>query len=238
MKVSEMIRNTRIESGLTQEEYGAKFGVTRQTVSSWENDRSLPDLQMLIDICNTYRVSLDQLLNDDKAFVDQIDYYSRLKRIIKRAAALILIVFVLFAGVFIRWKFTADDKNEAFADVTAQMDFVKDGKSGMYVLQKDDAVFSLPNQKLPFLREDFYVKNAYADFVIDGTEIEITVYEGMTFHIELNHYRSLEGVIGKDGSVMIEENTLNRKEQQFYDRHDEEINGTLKQLVEIYEAVY
>ena len=127
---------------------------------------------------------------------------------------------------------------EAGPDVTAQMDFVKDGKSGMYVLQKDDAVFSLPNQKLPFLREDFYVKNAYADFVIDGTEIEITVYEGMTFHIELNHYRSLEGVIGKDGSAMIEENTLNRKEQQFYDRHDEEINGTLKQLVEIYEAVY
>lgn len=37
---------------------------------------------------------------------------------------------------------------------------------------------------------------------------------------------------------MIEENTLNREEQQFYDRHDEEINGTLKQLVEIYEAVY
>ena len=58
------------------------------------------------------------------------------------------------------------------------------------------------------------------------------------FHIELNHYRSLEGIIGKEGRVMIEENTLNREEQQFYDRHNEEINGTLKQLVEIYEAVY
>ncbi|WP_081678856.1 helix-turn-helix domain-containing protein [Blautia wexlerae] len=26
--------------------------MTRQTVSSWENERSMPDLQMLIDICN------------------------------------------------------------------------------------------------------------------------------------------------------------------------------------------
>ena len=54
MKVAEMIKQTRKESNLTQEEYGLKFGVTRQTVSSWENERSLPDLQMLIDICNTY----------------------------------------------------------------------------------------------------------------------------------------------------------------------------------------
>ena len=35
-----------------QEEYGTKLGVSRQTVSSWENGRSMPDLQMLIDICN------------------------------------------------------------------------------------------------------------------------------------------------------------------------------------------
>lgn len=238
MKVAEMIRKTRTESGLTQEEYGAKFGVTRQTVSSWENDRSLPDLQMLIDICNTYRVSLDKLLNDDKAFVDRIDYYSRFKRIIKRAAVPVLIILVIFTGVFVRWKITADDKNEAFADVTAQMGFVKDDRSGMYVLQKDGAVFSLPNQKLPFLKKDFYVKNAYAEITVEGTEIGMELYEGMTFKIELNHYRSLGGVIGRDGSIVIEENTLNREEQRFYDRHEKKIQGILKQLAEMYDAVY
>ena len=40
MTVGEMIKQTRIEANLTQEEYGLKFGVTRQTVSSWENERS------------------------------------------------------------------------------------------------------------------------------------------------------------------------------------------------------
>ena len=54
MTVAEMIKKTRTEANMTQGEYGAKFGVSRQTVSSWENGRSLPDLQMLIDICNTY----------------------------------------------------------------------------------------------------------------------------------------------------------------------------------------
>ena len=63
MTVAEMIKKTRTEANMTQGEYGAKFGVSRQTVSSWENGRSLPDLQMLIDICNTYHVSLDMLEN-------------------------------------------------------------------------------------------------------------------------------------------------------------------------------
>lgn len=47
MTVAEMIKKTRTEANMTQEEYGAKFGVSRQTVSSWENERSLPDLLVL-----------------------------------------------------------------------------------------------------------------------------------------------------------------------------------------------
>lgn len=77
MTVAEMIKKTRTEANMTQGEYGAKFGVSRQTVSSWENGRSLPDLQMLIDICNTYHVSLDKLLNEDKEFVEKIDFYNK-----------------------------------------------------------------------------------------------------------------------------------------------------------------
>ena len=37
MTVAEMIKKTRTEANMTQGEYGEKFGVSRQTVSSWEN---------------------------------------------------------------------------------------------------------------------------------------------------------------------------------------------------------
>lgn len=40
MTVAEMIKQTRTESNMTQEEYGFKFGVTRQTASSWETEAS------------------------------------------------------------------------------------------------------------------------------------------------------------------------------------------------------
>lgn len=41
MTIAEMIKKTRLDNNITQEEYAQKFGVTRQTVSSWENGVSL-----------------------------------------------------------------------------------------------------------------------------------------------------------------------------------------------------
>lgn len=51
MTIAEMIKKTRQDNNMTQEEYANKFGVTRQTVSSWENEKSMPDLQLIITIC-------------------------------------------------------------------------------------------------------------------------------------------------------------------------------------------
>ena len=54
MTIAEMIKKTRQDNNMTQEEYANKFGVTRQTVSSWENEKSMPDLQLIITICNLW----------------------------------------------------------------------------------------------------------------------------------------------------------------------------------------
>lgn len=112
--VAEMIKKTRTEANMTQGEYGAKFGVSRQTVSSWENGRSLPDLQMLIDICNTYHVSLDKLLNEDKEFVEKIDFYNKYKKAIRLVGMCLLAGLLIFAIVFINWKITERNMNQAF----------------------------------------------------------------------------------------------------------------------------
>ena len=39
---------------LTQEEFGKLFHVTRQTVSNWENEKSYPDLQILVSMSNQF----------------------------------------------------------------------------------------------------------------------------------------------------------------------------------------
>ena len=93
---------TRQDNNMTQEEYANKFGVTRQTVSSWENEKSMPDLQLLITICNTYNFSLDSLLNEDHKFVSKIDMTQKIFRTLKR----ILPIFCIIGCVYVRYLLT------------------------------------------------------------------------------------------------------------------------------------
>lgn len=83
MTVGNQILNIRKERKLTQEEFGKLFHVTRQTVSNWENEKSYPDLQMLVSISNQFDISLDTLLKEDTKMVQSMDK-QRTMGIIKR----------------------------------------------------------------------------------------------------------------------------------------------------------
>ena len=65
MSIGNQISAIRKEQQLTQEHFGELFHVTRQTVSNWENEKSYPDLQILIAMSNQFDVSLDTLLKGD-----------------------------------------------------------------------------------------------------------------------------------------------------------------------------
>lgn len=111
--------------------------------------------------------------------------------------------------------------NRDFEIKAEQLGFAKENQ--IYELEKDNVCYQLPNQKLPFLKKDFYVKNSYADFMIGGTEIGISIYDGNGFQIQLNHYRSINGKIDKDENFLIEKNSLNSTEKIFYEENQETI---------------
>lgn len=48
--------------GMTQEELATKLNVTSQAVSKWENDLSIPDLSVLVELSELFHVSLDELI--------------------------------------------------------------------------------------------------------------------------------------------------------------------------------
>ena len=58
----ERIKELRLSIGINQVEFGRKLGVTKQSVSNWENNNIIPSIDMLIKICNTFSVSSDYLL--------------------------------------------------------------------------------------------------------------------------------------------------------------------------------
>ncbi|HFU4204191.1 TPA: DUF3955 domain-containing protein [Streptococcus suis] len=62
MNFGQQIKDLRKKEGLTQEQFALKLNVTRQAVSNWENDKNLPDLELLILMSSVFSISLDQLI--------------------------------------------------------------------------------------------------------------------------------------------------------------------------------
>ena len=62
MVFGQKIKVIRKQNALTQEQFAQQLNVTRQAVSNWENDRNLPDLELLIMIADLFHLSLDELI--------------------------------------------------------------------------------------------------------------------------------------------------------------------------------
>ena len=61
MSIGKNIAKYRKAKGLTQEELGAKLGVTNQAVSKWESEVSMPDIMLLPEIATVLNITLDDL---------------------------------------------------------------------------------------------------------------------------------------------------------------------------------
>ena len=67
MKLSEKIAALRKANGMTQEELASICNVSRQSITKWEADIALPELNKLLILGNVFHVSMDVLLKDEFA---------------------------------------------------------------------------------------------------------------------------------------------------------------------------
>ena len=65
MTLGNHLYNARKKSGLSQEDVAAKLGVSRQTISKWELDETLPDIRQAKRLAVLYHLSLDELIDFD-----------------------------------------------------------------------------------------------------------------------------------------------------------------------------
>ncbi|MBQ3181737.1 MAG: helix-turn-helix transcriptional regulator, partial [Clostridia bacterium] len=64
MKIGEKIANLRIMAGMSQEQLAENLDVSRQSVSKWEMDQALPQLDKVIELCELFKISTDSLLKE------------------------------------------------------------------------------------------------------------------------------------------------------------------------------
>ncbi|WEG74376.1 helix-turn-helix domain-containing protein [Vagococcus intermedius] len=73
MNIGEIIKIKRKHLNLTQDELADKIHVSRQTISSWENSKSLPDVTSLILLSDVYEISLDELIKGDITMIKKLE---------------------------------------------------------------------------------------------------------------------------------------------------------------------
>ena len=65
MELGSQIKRHRTDRGLSQDDLAAKIYVSRQTVSSWENDKTYPDVESLLLLSVLFDVTVDELIKGD-----------------------------------------------------------------------------------------------------------------------------------------------------------------------------
>lgn len=103
------LKELRKEKGITQEQLAEIMGVAGRTVSRWETASNMPDLSLLLQLAEFYKVDVGELLdgkrkektsdNEDKELLNKISNYNETKE--KKYANIcnkvLLITFVLLA---------------------------------------------------------------------------------------------------------------------------------------------
>ena len=102
MNMADRIQYLRKTNGISQEELADKIGVSRQAVSKWESEQSLPDLGKIITMSDYFGVTTDYILKGIEPVVDKEQKSSELTSKILYIASTAFVVIGLFSA-FAGW---------------------------------------------------------------------------------------------------------------------------------------
>ena len=81
MNLGERIYKLRTEKNLSQGDLAERLEVSRQSISKWENNNAVPDLEKIIALSEIFEVSLDELVKGKKVTEETGAYIPREQKI-------------------------------------------------------------------------------------------------------------------------------------------------------------
>jgi phosphoglucosamine mutase len=65
MTIAEKITHLRISNNISQEKLASLLDVSRQSISKWESGESMPQIDKILELCDLFKVTTDELLHDN-----------------------------------------------------------------------------------------------------------------------------------------------------------------------------
>ena len=112
-QIGKFIAQLRKEKKMTQIDLASKLGITDRAISKWENGRGMPDLSLLMPLCEILDVSINELLSgarlDNKNYqekleeniINAIDYSDKKIKKTKKIFKITLSIILIFIASFI-----------------------------------------------------------------------------------------------------------------------------------------
>ncbi len=114
MDIGQKLKHARTSAGLTQEGVAEALGVSRQTISNWENGRTYPDIVSVIRLSDLYEISLDALLKEDKKMISHLQESTDTVQSRRRLSKVLLVLTYLVIWVLLLLLFWFMDPGDAF----------------------------------------------------------------------------------------------------------------------------
>ncbi len=99
IKIGKIIQQIRKSNGYTQEKLAEAIEVSVRYISDIEQDRAKPSYEILIKICNLFKISLDQIfseyisIRDNKTLEYQLSGYDKLSDDDKKTIEYLIMYF-------------------------------------------------------------------------------------------------------------------------------------------------
>lgn len=103
MTIGERLFNLRKERNLSQEDLANELDVSRQSISKWETNQSMPDFDKIVLLCEYFGITTDELLTGKKDIVEakEIDTKSKYARNLAISVGLYIfsvVALIIFAA--------------------------------------------------------------------------------------------------------------------------------------------
>lgn len=236
MNLGKRIVNLRKENKMSQEEFSELFHVTRQTVSSWENSKSYPDIGTLVQISEKFNVSLDVLLKDT-SMIKNIDKKVRDNKKLE-LIVIILIILLSFIIVSLLMHNYLEEKQyqknmDEYQDIISNLDSLGFSKQDGIInsqITEDNIIYEV-YAKFPEVLD----KRIMATLKLDGTNI-MSDYDGSRVAVTYSNTKNITLYCNDDGSLKNEKQNKNYTE--VYSKYKNETTEMIRRMVELYDEVY
>lgn len=157
MSLGENLQFLRKKDNITQEQLAEKLDVSRQSISKWESDTTYPEMDKLMQLCQMFHCSMDDLLQKDISalYVEDNAHYDKHMNTFSKMIA--LGVSLILFGISVMSFLEGIDAGGSINDEISTMVFF------IFLIVAVAILIIAVLQHTDFRRKNTYIENFYSE---------------------------------------------------------------------------